>query len=202
MISLLICVNICFIFYFIFVVDFMFAIVSKFQLFQIKMLSTIIWTKCKTEPNAQRHRSDWNLVIEFNFFEAEKTNLIPSMADRLSSFHWRAFYKCVYCNKDYDALKITQTQLGRCPDCLNYNTPERSVSCFFVRLWREWTILQNLLFMQLIACQFVSFRFWCIFRCSSMANVKWIKISIILFEVAAYLNSKKIKSLSSCQKMQ
>lgn len=131
MISLLICVNICFIFYFIFVVDFMFAIVSKFQLFQIKMLSTIIWTICKTEPNAQRHRSDWNLVIEFNFFEAEKTNLIPSMADRLSSFHWRAFYKCVYCNKDYDALKITRTQLGRCPDCLNYNTPERSVSCFF-----------------------------------------------------------------------
>lgn len=86
--------------------------------------------KCKAELNATRHRTD----CEFEFLAAEKATHIPNMADRLSSFHWGAFYKCMYCNKDYDALKITQTQLGRCPNCLNYNTPERSVRFSFSRL--------------------------------------------------------------------
>lgn len=43
------------------------------------------------------------------------------------AIRWLAFYTCKYCHKSYKALNIAQCQLGLCPNCLNYNTPEIAV---------------------------------------------------------------------------
>lgn len=41
---------------------------------------------------------------------------------------WLGFYRCMYCNREYEFSNIAKLQLRQCPSCLNYNSPKNAVS--------------------------------------------------------------------------
>lgn len=101
----------------------------NFNVYKFKCQHTIAEN---TDVNSVRFRVSTERLL-LNFHRTPRQNKrrnkpAPNMADRLPCYHWKVFYVCDYCKNAYHATKLTQSQLGRCPNCLNFNSPKRWVS--------------------------------------------------------------------------